>query len=212
MNYVQFHEGFNYDPKKAPEAQSEDIFKINIDSVLEKYKFNSELTEELKLDIEEYIQDETKNATLEFISRFFERMGKGGKTAYAVARALGFAIWMEDKDGNKISSLKDIAKHWNVCPQMIDQLTKQIQKDLEIDPIENLAIHKKNYSYQVEAPKGYMTTGQVIKFLNISNKKLNGIIKLLNIKKKSFCRGSKLIAESDIDKIELYLMDGVDES
>jgi len=85
MNFVQYHEGFNYDPKKAPEAQSEDLFKINIDSVLEKYKFNSELTEELKLDIEEYIQDETKNATLEFISRFFERMGKGGKTAYAVS-------------------------------------------------------------------------------------------------------------------------------
>ena len=208
MNFVQYTDGFNYNPKKAPEAQSEELFKINIDSVLERYKFNQELTEELKLDIEVYIQDEVKNATLEFISRFFEKMGKNSKVAYAVARALGFVVWMKDKDGNQINSLAEIAKYWNVCPQMIDQLTKSIQKDLEIDPIDNLSINKKSYSYNVTPPDGYMTTGQVIDFLKISNKKLNGIIKSLDIKKREYTRGSKLISEDDVDRIELYLLQG----
>ena len=77
-----------------------------------------------------------------------------------------------------------------------------------MDPITNLSIHKKNYSYKVKSPKGYMTTGEVLSFLNISNKKLNSIIKTLGIRKKDYLRGSKLVAEEDIDKVELYLMEG----
>ena len=111
------------------------------------------------------------------------------------------------KNGKELHTLKDIAEYWDVCPQLIDQLSKQIQKDLNVEPINNLAIHKKNYSYKVKSPKGFMTTIEVMDFLNLTNKN-STIIRSLGITKKDYIRGSKLIAEEDIDRIELYLMEG----
>lgn len=208
MSQVKFIDGFNYANLLAPEAQADGKYKLGIEEILNKYGFNNKLNEELIEDFELFINTEVKDITLEFVARFFERLGKGSKLAYSVARALGFHVYLKDKDGNEVTSLKEIAEYWNVCPQLIDQLSKQIQKDLNFDPIDNLSIHKKKYDYKVKAPDGYMTTGQVLEFLNISNKKLNGIVKFLDIKKKSYCRGSKLLAEADIDRIELYLMEG----
>ena len=117
----------------------------------------------------------------------------------------------KDKDGNEINSLNQIAKHFDCCPQLIDQLSKQVQKDLDIDPIDNLSIQKKNYSYKVESPNGFMTTGEVLEFLGISNKKLNGVVKRLGIKKRDFSRGSKLLSLDEVDRVELYLMEGIKE-
>lgn len=208
---MEYLDGFNYANIEAPEAHNKQESKYTAEEILSKYDFNPELHSELLEDLDYFINNEVKNITLEFISRFFQRLGKGSKTAYATCRALGFHVFLTDKNGNEIHSLKEIADYWNVCPQLIDQLSKQIQKDLDFEPINNLSIHKKNYSYKVKAPDGFMTTGEVIEFLNISNKKLNSIIKTLGIKKKDHSRGSKIIRESDVDRVELWLM-GEDES
>ena len=207
MSNLQYLDELDYDKLTAPEVQFEHTKKISAEDLLAKYNFNNELKHELLSDMDAYISNEINNITLEFVSRFFERLGKGSKTAYAVARALGFHVYIK-KNGKELHTLKDIAEYWDVCPQLIDQLSKQIQKDLNIEPINNLAIHKKNYSYKVKSPKGFMTTIEVMDFLNLTNKKLNGIIRTLGIKKKDYIRGSKLIAEEDIDRIELYLLEG----
>ena len=208
MNNLEYLDGFNYSNIIAPEAQATETNKTCAEDILDKYNFNTVLTEELKSDIEEYINQEVKDITLEFVNRFFQRL-KGCKTAYVVARALGFHIYLTDKEGKEIHTQKEIANYFGVCPQFIDILSKQVQKDLEgVEPVSSMAIHKKNYNYKVTAPDGYMTTIQVMKFLNLTNKKLNGIIKTLNIQKKNFVRGSKIISEKDIDRIEVYLMEG----
>lgn len=209
MSNLEFIDGYNYSPITAPEAQASILNKLRAEDILDKYNFNEALRAELLEDLQGYIDEEVKQTTLEFVNRFFQRLGKGSKTAYLVARALGFHIYLKDKDGKEIHTQKEIANYFGVCPQMIDLLSKQIQEDLGgVDAITSMAIHKKDYNYKVEAPKGYMTTIQVMKFLNLTNKKLNGIIKTLDINKKDYTRGSKLIAETDVHKIELYLMDG----
>lgn len=210
MNGVKYVDGFDYSGIKEPLSEGTKKRQQTLATVLNKYSFNQKLQTELEEEIFDFVETEIQNATLEFISRFFERLGKGSKIAYSVARALGFHVFLKDKDGNEIHSLNKIAEYWGCCPQLIDQLTKQIQQDLDIDPINNLKIQKKSYSYKVKSPDGYMTTGQAIEFLGISNKKLNGIISRLNIKKRDFSRGSKLISEDDLDRVELYLMEGVE--
>ena len=209
MSNLEFIDGYNYSPITAPEAQADAINKLRAEDILDKYDFNQALREELLEDLQIYMDEEVKNTTLEFVNRFFQRLGKGSKTAYLVARALGFHIYLKDKDGKEIHTQKEIANYFGVCPQMIDLLSKQIQEDLgDVDPITSLAIHKKDYNYKVEAPKGYMTTIQVMRFLNLTNKKLNGIIKALDIQKKEYSRGSRLISEQDVHRIELYLLEG----
>lgn len=208
MGRLQYLDELDYDKLTAPEVQFERTQQFSAEDLIAKYNFNEELSNELLKDLDAYITKEVNDITLEFVSRFFERLGKGSKTAYAVARALGFHVYLKDKNGKEIHTLKEIAEYWNVCPQLIDMLSKQIQKDLEVEPIKNLAIHKKNYSYKVQSPKGYMTTIEVMDFLNLTNKKLNGIIRTLGIIKKDYVRGSKLIAEEDVDRVELYLMEG----
>ena len=208
MSNLQYLDELDYDKLTAPEVQFEHTKQISVEDIIAKYNLSEELQNELIADLDKYVRTEVNNITLEFVSRFFERLGRGSKTAYAVARALGFHVYLKDKDGKEIHTLKEIAEYWNVCPQLIDMLSKQIQKDLELDPIKNLAIHKKNYSYKVQSPKGYMTTIEVMDFLNLTNKKLNGIIRTLGINKKDYVRGSKLIAEEDVDRVELYLMEG----
>ena len=99
MSEVQFIDGYNYANITAPEVQSEEVNKISAESILDKYKFNDVLKSELIQDLEEHIQEEVKQTTLEFVSKFFERMGKGFKTAFCVARALGFHIYLKDKGG-----------------------------------------------------------------------------------------------------------------
>jgi len=208
MSNLQYLDQLDYDKLSAPEVQFEHIKEFCAEDIIDKYDFNEDLKQELLKDLDTYITKEVNDITLEFVSRFFERLGKGSKTAYAVARALGFHVYLKDKEGKEIHTLKEIADYWNVCPQLIDMLSKQIQKDLQCEPIKNLAIHKKNYSYKVQSPKGYMTTIEVMDFLNLTNKKLNGIIRTLGITKKDYVRGSKLIAEDDVDRVELYLMEG----
>ena len=208
MSNLEYLDGLNYDAFTAPEVQASVVSKTCAESILDKYNFNNELTEELLEDIQEYIDREIKDTTLEFVNRFFQRLGKN-KTGYAVARALGFHIYLKDKDGKEIHTQKEIANYFGVCPQMIDLLSKQVQEDLEgIEPITSLAIHKKKYNYKVTPPKGFYTTIQVMKFLNLTNKKLNGIIRTLGITKRSFNRGSRLIADEDVHKIEMYLLEG----
>ena len=207
MNNMQFIDGIDYESMKAPEAQGTILNNFSGEDIIDKYNFNEELKEELLEDINAFINEEVSKITLEFVSRFFERLGKGSKEAYAVARALGFHICLKDKDGKELQTLKDLAGYWNVCPQMLDLLSKQVSEDI-LEPIQNLAIHKKNYSYEVKAPDGYMTTGEVMKFLNLSNKKLNSAVKVLGIKKKEWHRKSRLIAEEDIDRIEIWMMEG----
>jgi len=205
---IRYLDELGYDGLIAPEVQSEDPINISVESIIDKYNFNNQLKNELLNELNAYVEKEVKTSTLEFVNRFMERLGKGSKLGFATARALGFHVYLKDKQGNEIHTLKEIADYWNVCPQLVDQLSKQIQKDLQLDPITNLSIHKKNYSYKVKSPKGYMTTGEVLSFLNISNKKLNSIIKTLGIRKKDYLRGSKLVAEEDINSVELYLMEG----
>ena len=207
MGNLKYLDELGYDALLAPEVQSEDPKHFSVESIIDKYNFNEKLSNELLTEINEYVESEVNKTTLEFVNRFMQKLGRGSKLAYATARALGFHVYIK-KDGKELHTLKDIAEYWDVCPQLIDQLSKQIQKDLNVEPITNLSIHKKNYSYKVQSPKGYMTTGEVLSFLNISNKKLNSIIKTLGIKKKDYIRGSKLIAEDDIDKVELYLLQG----
>ena len=208
MGNIRYLDELGYDGLIAPEVQSEDPINISVESIIDKYNFNNQLKNELLNELNAYVEKEVKTSTLEFVNRFMERLGKGSKLGFATARALGFHVYLKDKQGNEIHTLKEIADYWNVCPQLVDQLSKQIQKDLQLDPITNLSIHKKNYSYKVKSPKGYMTTGEVLSFLNISNKKLNSIIKTLGIRKKDYIRGSKLVAEEDINSVELYLMEG----
>ena len=208
MGNIRYLDELGYDGLIAPEVQSEDPINISVESIIDKYNFNNQLKNELLNELNAYVEKEVKTSTLEFVNRFMERLGKGSKLGFATARALGFHVYLKDKQGNEIHTLKEIADYWNVCPQLVDQLSKQIQKDLQLDPITNLSIHKKNYSYKVKSPEGYMTTGEVLSFLNISNKKLNSIIKTLGIRKKDYLRGSKLVAEEDIDQVERYLMDG----
>ena len=208
MGNIRYLDELGYDGLIAPEVQSEDPINISVESIIDKYNFNNQLKNELLNELNAYVEKEVKTSTLEFVNRFMERLGKGSKLGFATARALGFHVYLKDKQGNEIHTLKEIADYWNVCPQLVDQLSKQIQKDLQLDPITNLSIHKKNYSYKVKSPKGYMTTGEVLSFLNISNKKLNSIIKTLGIRKKDYLRGSKLVAEEDINSVELYLMEG----
>lgn len=208
MSNLEYLDGLNYSAFTAPEAQSEEVSKTSAQSILDKYSFNHELTAELLEDLQEYIEREINDTTLEFVNRFFQRLGKN-KTGYAVARALGFHIYLKDREGKEIHTQKEIANYFGVCPQMIDLLSKQVKEDLEgVEPITSMAIHRKNYNYKVKAPDGYMTTIQVMEFLNLTNKKLNGIIKSLGITKKEYTRGSKLISEEDVDRIELYLMEG----
>lgn len=210
MNGVQYVDGFDYSGIQEPLTKSDCKIHSTLDDLLSNYSFNEELMQELKNELGEYVKNEVKNSTLEFVSRFFSRMG-GSKVGYAVARALGFHVYIKDKDGNQIQSLNQIAEYFGCCPQLIDQLSKQIQEDLDIDPIKNLSIQTKNYSYKVDSPDGFMTTGEVLQFLGISNKKLSGIVKRLGIKKREYTRGSKLISEDDVDRIELYLMEGLEE-
>jgi hypothetical protein len=208
MSNLEYLDGLNYSAFTAPEAQSEAVRKLDAQTILSKYNFNEALREELLDDLQTYIEEEVKISTLEFVNKFFERLGKN-KTGYAVARALGFHIYLKDKEGKEIHTQKQIANYFGVCPQMIDLLSKQVQEDLRgIEPITSLAIHKKKYDYSVKAPEGYMTTIQVMNFLDLTNKKLNGIIKSLDIRKKEYTRGSKLISVDDVDRIELYLMEG----
>lgn len=208
MNSLEYIDGYNYSGIQAPESTGAECNKISAENIINKYHFNDALREELLEDIQHYIDNEIKDATLEFVNRFFQRLGTN-KIGYTIARSLGFHIYLKDKDGKEIHTQKEIAKYFDVCPQMIDLLSKQVQKDLEgIEPITSMAIHKKNYNYSVTPPKGYYTTIQVMKMLNLTNKKLNGIIKTLDIKKKNWCRGSRLIQEKDVDRVELYLMDG----
>lgn len=211
MNGVKYVDGFDYSGIQEPLTLSAQKVQSNLNQLLDEYGFNEELSNELKQEIHLFIQTEIKDATLSFVSRFFERLGKGSKLGYSVARALGFHVYLKDKDGNEINSLNQIAKHFDCCPQLIDQLSKQVQKDLDIDPIDNLSIQKKNYSYKVKSPDGFMTTGEVLEFLGISNKKLNGVVKRLGIKKRDFSRGSKLLSLDEVDKVELYLMEGIKE-
>jgi hypothetical protein len=208
VNGVKYVDGFDYSSIKEPLTQCSDSEQCKVDDILEKYQIDDS---ELKEEIHHHISNEIKNATLEFISRFFQRLGQGSKLGYAVCRALGIHIYLKDKDGNEIKSLTEISKVWGCSPQLIDQLCRSIKQDIDLEPIENLAIEKKNYSYKVHSPDGYMTTGEVLTFLDISNKKLNGVIKRLGIKKRQYTRGSKLISEDDVDRIELYLMEGVEE-
>lgn len=210
MNTVEYKDGFDYEQIQNPLFSESPTTKIDLESLLEDYGFSENLKNELVDELQQHIHNEIKSATLEFVNRFFEKLGRGSKLAYCVSRALGFKVFMKDKDGNEIHSLNEIAKYWNCSPQLIDQLSKQIKEDIDVDPIQNLGIEKKNYSYKVTAPEGYMTTGQVIKFLNISNKKLNSIIKRLKINKKDYIRGSKIISEEDLDRVELWLMTGSD--
>jgi|13_taG_2_1085334.scaffolds.fasta_scaffold21845_1 predicted house-cleaning noncanonical NTP pyrophosphatase (MazG superfamily) len=208
MNNLEYIDGYNYSSIQAPESTALDSKKISAENIINKYNFNNALKEELLEDIEHYVQEEIKNATLEFVNRFFQRLGTN-KLGYTIARSLGFHIYLKDKEGKEIHTQKEIAKYFDVCPQMIDLLSKQVQEDLKgIEPITSMAIHKKNYNYNVIPPEGFYTTIQVMKMLNLTNKKLNGIVKVLDIKKKNWCRGSRLITESDVDKIELYLMEG----
>ena len=210
MNQVQYVDEFDYSSIQEPLACSAEKQHQDLDNLLSRFRFNSTLHQELKEELVSHVKNEIKDATLEFVSRFFTRMG-GSKIGYSVARALGFHVFLKDKDGNEINSLNQIAEYFGCCPQLSDQLAKQIQKDLDIEPIDNLKILKKDYSYKVESPDGYMTTGEVIQFLGISNKKLNGIIHRLGIQKRDYTRGSKLVAEDDVDRIELYLMQGAGE-
>ena len=207
MNGVEYVDGYDYSSIREPLATGSERQQEELDQILDRFGFNELIHQELRDEISDHVKNEVKFSTLEFVSKFFQRMG-GSKIGYSVARALGFHVFLKDKDGNEIHSLNQIAEYFGCCPQLIDQLTKQIQKDLEIEPINNLLIQKKNYSYKVESPSGFMTTGEVVDFLGISNKKLNGIIHRLGIKKRDYSRGSKLISEQDIDLVELYLMQG----
>ena len=208
MSNLQYIDQIDYESIKAPETQSDLLGKFSGEEIIDKYNFTDSIKKELLEEIDNYINAEVTNITLEFISRFFERLGKGSKEAFSISRALGFHIYLKDKDGKEIHTLKEISEYWGVCPQLMGMLAKQVQEDLNFDPIQNLAIHKKDYCYKVKSPKGYMTTIEVMKFLDLSNKKLNGAVKALGIKKKDYTRGSKLIAEEDVDKIELYFMEG----
>ena len=80
MSNLQYLDELDYDKLTAPEVQFEHTKKISAEDLLAKYNFNNELKHELLSDPDAYISSEINNITLEFVSRFFERLGKGSKT------------------------------------------------------------------------------------------------------------------------------------
>ena len=119
---------------------------------------------------------------------------------FCVLRALGYHAHIEDQEGKPITSLRAIAKHFKCSHQYVDKLTKDLEVQLGLK-IENLQIEQKTYSMEVTPPKGWLTIGQILKSNEITRKALWDAVNDLGLKVERHSRQSKIIKETDVQKI-----------
>lgn len=139
--------------------------------------------------IEDYISDQTRIATLEFINRFLAKLSQN-LHGFCLLRALGYDVMVEH-NGKPITSLRQMSEHFQVSHQYIHKLTK--------DYSEQIGMSKpKQYKTRVTAPDGYITLGEAMKKYKLSRHKLKQLIKATKAQVISYKRNSKVMLESII--------------
>lgn len=153
------------------------------------------IPEEYADQIEKWVDSQIKLGMKQFISRFIGLLSKS-MHGFAVLRALGYHVNLTHKD-KPIKSLRQIADHFKCSHQLIDQLTKDFEKQLGIKN-QSLEINKKRHSMKITAPKGWLTLGDATKKINITRRHLLRIIEEDGLEIKNYKRNSKLVKEKDI--------------
>ena len=191
---IAFNGNIDYSHKIAPET--EDSF--DQDAFVELCK-DVEMPEETIAIIEKWVDEQIRLGMREFIYKFTNKMSHS-LHGFCVLRALGYHAHIEDQEGKPITSLRAIAKHFKCSHQYVDKLTKDLEVQLGLK-IENLQIEQKTYSMEVTPPKGWLTIGQILKSNEITRKALWDAVNDLGLKVERHSRQSKIIKETDVQKI-----------
>jgi len=207
--FCSYLDALDYSSELASEIESsDDIYSADIEEVLDQYDFNINLRQELQEDLQQLCEHQIRQGVGEFISRLTFRMSQS-LHGFCVLRALGYVCKVEGEDGKQITSLRQIAKHFNTSSQWIYKLTEDLKKCLGVtEDVPTLGITKKKYSMKIDVPSGYKTIGMLIEEFGTNNKRLQKIILENKIKIKNHTRGSKLISEQDVQIIKKILQEG----
>lgn len=184
--YLTLCDNINYNNEAAPEAAD----SFNQESLAEAIH-EWQLDEELIATIENWVEEQVKLGTREFIKRLTIRMSQT-LHGFCVLRALGYHAQLE-QNGKPIKSLRQIAKYFSCSHQYVDKLTKDLQHQLGVDPAHSSEIETKTYSMEITAPQGYLTYGQAIKQHNITRRELKQIIDSYDIQTQPYKRNSKIV-------------------
>jgi len=139
--------------------------------------------------LEDYIGEQTRLATLEFINRFLAKLSQN-LHGFCLLRALGYDVMIEH-NGKPVTSLRQMSDHFQVSHQYIHKLTK--------DYSEQIGMSKpKQYKSKVTAPEGYITLGDAMKKYKLTRHKLKQLIRATKAQVIQYKRNSKVMQESII--------------
>jgi hypothetical protein len=138
--------------------------------------------------LEEYIAEQTKLSTLEFINKFLGKMSQN-LHGFCLLRALGYDVMLEH-NGKHVSSLRQLSEHFKVSHQYIHKLTKDYGEQI------GLGVPK---STSVQPPDGYATLANIMKKYSITRHKLKRIIQQTGATVMPYKRNSKIVQESLIN-------------
>lgn len=155
-----------------------------------------DIPEEYVAELEEWVDGQIKQGTKEFIRRFTNILAKS-LHGFCVLRALGYHVQLEH-NGKQVKSLRQIADHFKCSHQLVHQLTKDFQKQLQTQGIKTNEIEKRTYSMNVVPPKGHITLGNAIKQSGMTRKAFLKWCEQKNIVIQDYKRNSKIIKVSTI--------------
>lgn len=181
--YVQYDDSLLY--KQSPHKITEAPCQKTAPALLQELDLPLEYVPPL----EEYIDRQVHLGTLEFINRFLSKLSKS-LHGYCLLKALGYEVQIEAK-GKHISSLREMADHFQVHHSYIHKLTEDLAAQIK-------AGTPKEYCRQVTAPTGYLTMTQIMQKYKLSKPKVQEVIKKANAQTMPYRKNSKIVLESDI--------------
>jgi hypothetical protein len=136
----------------------------------------------------------------QFIRKFTSILAKS-LHGFCVLRALGYHVHVEH-NGRPIKSLRQISEHFKCSHQLIHQLTKDFQKQLDVEGANSADIEKRTYSMIVNPPEGWITLGNAIKKYGINRGTLFRYLEKHNVEIKNYKRNSKIVRADAIVGLE----------
>lgn len=188
--YIEFRDSVAWAPLHSSEKQED--FQQIIEEL--------DIPEEYVGDIENWVETQVMLGMKQFIKRFTSILAKS-LHGFCVLRALGYHVHINHK-GRPVKSLRQISDHFKCSHQLIHQLTKDFQKQLNIEGAKSNEIETRTYSMNVVPPKGWITLGNAVKKYNVTRRYLLKYIDKNGIELKSYKRNSRIVKAKDILPLE----------
>ena len=191
--YMSYTDALDYSKEGAAEA-ADSITQGSLTEIITRYDY----PEEMVAEIEEWTEDQIKLGTAEFVKKLTMRMAQS-LHGFCVLRALGYHAQVES-NGQNITSLRQIARHFGFSHQYVDRVTKDLADQLDATGKNSLGIETKTYSMEVTPPPGYITLGQALKKFKTTTLQIKRAMAQCKLEFKEIERGAKIVKEAKLKK------------